>query len=123
MGWTMHALNFHGPFSLTIKEIESKLGEGTSPGVIVLGRVDPAGHWHITTADRSDAHVRARLLSYVGLHSHFCFAFCDTAQAAFRLHCELFHSQSYDHAGHPCSPEGTSLTCHLCPAPAGRSGH
>lgn len=104
-----------GPYSLTDEEIESNVSGGL-PGVYALGSFRPDGSSAIEYVGRSDEDVRERLRLHTPYsHAQFCFVYCQSAEEAYQIECELFHEfRPAENYVHPTHPEGSALHCAIC---------
>src|SRR5438445_13818835 len=101
----------YGSYPLTADGVNNAV-TATAPGVYMLGKIEN-GTFYVGYVGRSDTDVNDRLQDHVKLSdSHFQFAYCASAEAAFYAECELFHAYCRSrNPNHPARPEGTFLRC------------
>ena len=112
--WTMILNKLHGPIALTTHDIELHLGEVVSAGIIVLGGYQFGGLFEVLKVDRSDSHIRARLLAQVGSFQAFSYYLCESPNDAYLLHCEMYHCLAPIRGQHPKPPPGSRAECPYC---------
>ena len=104
----------HGPYPLTDVSINSVV-LGVGPGAYALGTAGGFAGMTVQRVGRSDTDLNGRLHDPAGLYSSFEYGFFDTAEAAYRKECELYHREKPPgNPIHPDSPTGMGLSCHIC---------
>jgi len=90
-----------GPYELTQGNITSHVTR-KMPGIFVLGS-SKGRSFRIRYIGRSDRDIRGELMTLVGAHLSFKFAYLKTPKAAFEMECRLFHSfeAQLDSKAHP----------------------
>jgi hypothetical protein len=111
----MASSGFTGSFALTAETIDEEVAR-TAPGVFALGTIKDDG-FCIEYIARSDTDVNKKLHHHVGNYPRFKFDYFESAQAAFRKECDLWHDFSPSHnKAHPAPPSGARWTCPRCDA-------
>ena len=101
-----------GPHPLTAIGVASAV-RGKLPGVYALGKLGDDGIFYIGYVGRSDDDLAARLQQHVlQPHPQFVYGFFETAEAAFKKECRLYHDFTPPrNKAHPARPKGTNYPC------------
>jgi hypothetical protein len=104
----------HGPHTLSNAGIDAA-AQGIGPGAYALGEVNQAGTFVVSYVGRSDEDLNARLKDHVGTYRHFKYGFLQSAEAAYKKECAMYHDFSPPgNSVHPARPKGSWLACHVC---------
>ena len=103
-----------GPYRLTYEEIKDAIPR-VAPGAYALGHKDPAGRFYVHYVGRADSDVRGRLIEKIGSSNLFKYSCANSAEAAFKKECELFHDfKPPGNMMHPDRPAGANWECPRC---------
>ena len=116
------ACGMTGPFKLE-REIVSKMVGDQVAGNYRLSMCDENETFCVDYVGRSDKQLMERICDHIS-EGYKTFVWCPqkTAEDAYRQECADFHNFGGDiglsgndkNAGHPNSPEGLGLKCHIC---------
>lgn len=110
----MSGAELNGPYRLVYEEITFFV-RAASKGVYMLGQQGQSNRFLISYIGAGFTDVRSELLDRIGTASMFKIQLTQSADAAFRKQCDLFHQfQPSGNFVHPERPRGSSVQCPYC---------
>ena len=114
----MPSTGLHGPYSLTVQNIDA-VARGKVPGAYALGHRNDKNVFIVEYVGRSDDDVNGRLKKSVRNQvSRVQSGYFNTAKQAFDRECRIFHdfggTASLANEIHPARPKGSDWKCPHC---------
>ncbi len=107
----------HGLYDFTEEVLESKILPNRA-GNYAIGYIAPIGGFAPKIIGGSDSDLLQEMLRKLDTakergYDKFCFKYANSPEDRFEQECLNYHSfrRQLDNKKHPCSPEGTKLSC------------
>jgi hypothetical protein len=105
------ALN--GPHPLCLEQLGTRVTRRAAGAYLLSASL--GGEIGARWVERSDYDVGARLRQYIGLYSHFAWAYASSPAHAYEMACEMYHEwRPPENIKHPDKPEGDDWMCPIC---------
>ena len=102
------------PAALTEANIAGAIGYKT-PGVYVLGVLNPGQVMSVSYVGRSDDDLAAKLRRHLGNYPGFAYAIKTSPLEAYTVECALYHKlQPSRNSSHPLRPANETWLCPVC---------